>query len=124
MTPTIKERQPIRIDVRVKGIEFTEELGKAVERIIAFAVDRHVLQVDSISVYLADLNGPKGGVDKLCQITANLTRGNPLLILEEGYEILSMVNRAAHRLGHRIARTLQRRRRPDLQKFRESIRAA
>ena len=77
MATTIEERLPIRIVVRVKGIEFTDELRNAVERIIAFAVDRHVFQVDSISVYLADLNGPKGGVDKVCQITANLTRCNP-----------------------------------------------
>ena len=112
------------IDVRVRGIDFTDELHKAVERIIAFAVDRYDTQVDKISVYLADLNGPKGGVDKLCQITANLSRGNPVLILEKGTEILSMVNRAARRLGHRIGRNIQRRRRPDLQRFRESIRAA
>ena len=112
------------IDVRVRGIDFTDELHKAVERIIAFAVDRYDTQVDKISVYVADLNGPKGGVDKLCQITANLSRGNPVLILEKGTEILSMVNRAARRLGHRIGRNIQRRRRPDLQRFRESIRAA
>lgn len=124
MATTIEERLPIRIVVRVKGIEFTDELRNAVERIIAFAVDRHVFQVDSISVYLADLNGPKRGVDKVCQITANLTRGNPVPILEEGNETLSMVNRAAHRLGHRIAHTLQRLRRPDLQRFRKSMRAA
>jgi putative sigma-54 modulation protein len=114
----------MKIDVRVRGIDFTDELRKGVERIISFAVDRYDTQVDKISVYLADLNGPKGGVDKLCQITANLSRGNPVLILEKGTEILSMVNRAARRLGHRIGRNVQRRHRPDLQRFRESIRAA
>ena len=125
MTPMIRgERLPMKIDVRVRGIDFTDELHKAVERIIAFAVDRFDTQVDKISVYLADVNGPKGGVDKLCQITANLSRGNPVLILEKGTEILSMVNRAASRVGHRIGRNLQYQRRPDLRRFHESIRAA
>ena len=34
------------IDVRVRGIDFTDEMHKAVERIIAFAVDRYDTQVD------------------------------------------------------------------------------
>jgi putative sigma-54 modulation protein len=112
------------IDVRGHGINFTDELRRAVERIVVFAVDRYDTQVDKISVYFADLNGPKGGVDKLCQITANLGRGSPVLILEKGTEIFSMAHRAACRLGHRIGRNIQRRRRPDLQRFRESIRVA
>ena len=93
----------------MKGIEFTDELRNAVERIIAFAVDRHVFQVDSISVYLADLNGPKRGVDKVCQITANLTRGNPVLILEDlgagKYNLIYDDNGAAE--GYTIVANIQ-----------------
>ena len=125
MTPIIPQDQlPVTIDVRVRGIDFTDELRHAVENIVVFATDRYNMQLDKVSVYLSDLNGPKGGVDKLCQITAKLRRGNPVLILEKGSEILTMVNRAAHRLGHRIGQNVQRRNRPDSQRFRESIRAA
>jgi putative sigma-54 modulation protein len=125
MTPTIfGERQPMTIDIRARGIDFTDELRKAVERCIGFAVDRYDTQLEKISVYLVDLNGPKGGVDKLCQLTANLCRGNPVLIREKGTEILSIVNRAARRLGYRIGRNLQHQHRPDLRRFHESIRAA
>jgi putative sigma-54 modulation protein len=125
MRPIISQDQlPVRIDVRVRGIDFTDELRNAVERLVVFAVDRYDTHVDKISIYLADLNGPKGGVDKLCQITANFSRGNPVLILEKGSEILTMVNQAARRLEHRIGRNVQRRNRPDSQRFRESIRAA
>jgi putative sigma-54 modulation protein len=123
MTPIIRQTQlPVTIDFRVRGIDFTDELREAVERIVVFAVDRYDTQVDKISVYLADLNGPKGGVDKLCQITARFSRGNPVQILERGSKILTTVNRAARRLGHRIGRHIQRRNRPDSQTFRKSIR--
>jgi putative sigma-54 modulation protein len=125
MTPMTNQPQlPVTIDFRVRGIDFTDELRKAVERIVAFALDRYHPQMDKISVYMADLNGPKGGVDKLCQITAKLSRGNPVLILEQGSEILTTVNRAAHRLGHRIGRAVQRQNRPDSRRFRQSIRTA
>ena len=118
---TNQDRVPVTIDFRVRGIEFTDKLRKAVERIVVFALDRYETQMDKISVYMADLNGPKGGIDKLCQITAKLSRGNPVLILEQGSEILTTVNRAAHRLGHRIGRAVQRRNRPS-RRFRQSIR--
>jgi putative sigma-54 modulation protein len=121
---TKQDRLPVTIDFRVRGIEFTDELRNAVERIVVFALDRYEAQMDKISVYMADLNGPKGGVDKLCQITARLGRGNPVLILEQGSEILTTVNRAARRLEHRIGQVLRRRTRPDSQRFRQSIRTA
>jgi putative sigma-54 modulation protein len=113
---------PATIDVRLRGFELTDELRKAVEKIVTFAVDRYQTQVGKVSVYLADLNGPKGGVDKVCQITAKLSRGKSVLILEKGSKMLTTVNRAARRLGHRIGHNVQRQKRPDSQKFRESIR--
>jgi putative sigma-54 modulation protein len=125
MTPkSDREKPAMAIDFRVRGITFTDEMREAVERIMAFAIDRYDTQIDKVSMCLVDLNGPKGGVDKLCQITARLIRGNPVLILEKGTEILSTVNRAARRLDHRIGRRVQRQNRPGLQRFRKSIRTA
>ena len=80
-----QEPLPVTFDVRGRRIEITDELRNAVEKIVACAIDRFDAQVAKVSVYLADLNGPKGGVDKLCQITASLRRGNPVLILKKGF---------------------------------------
>lgn len=98
----------MKISVRPRDIELSDELQKQVERSVAFAVDRHSTQVTQVSVYLADLNGPRGGVDKLCQITADLKGSTPVLILEKGDDLLATVNRAVRRLGYRIGRRVQR----------------
>lgn len=98
----------MKVSVRPRGIEWSDELKKQVKRSIAFAVDRHSARVTHISIYLADVNGPRGGVDKLCQITADLKRSTPILILEKGDDLLATVNRAARRLSYRIGRTIQR----------------
>ena len=100
------------ISIRVRGIEWTDELRKEVERSVAFAVDRYQTHVNHVSVYLMDLNGPKGGADKLCQMTATLRSGNRVSILEKGAEIVPTVNRAVDRLRYRIGRDIQRRKRP------------
>jgi hypothetical protein len=62
----------MRLSIRARDVKWTPELQDSVERRIEFAVDRHKQRVSDVSVYIADLNGPKGGVDKLCQITASL----------------------------------------------------
>jgi putative sigma-54 modulation protein len=119
-----KRTRPMNISIPVRDIECTPQLRKDVERSIRFGVDRYKPQVNEVSVYLADLNGPKGGVDKLCQITANFRgRSNPVLILERAREILPAINRAAHRLGNRIAGRIRRRNRPSARRFRATIRA-
>jgi putative sigma-54 modulation protein len=101
------------IAIRVRGIEWTDELRKEVERSVEFAVDRYHAHVSHVSVYLMDLNGPKGGADKLCQITAELRRGgNAVLILEKGSEVVPTVHRAVGRLRYQIGRGIQRWKRP------------
>jgi hypothetical protein len=102
------KEQRMKVLVRPRGIEWSDELQRLVERSIAFAVDRYSSQVRQISVYFTDVNGPRGGVDKLCQITADLRRRRPVLILEKGEDLLATVNRAARRLSYRIGRTIQR----------------
>ncbi len=100
------------ISIRVRGIEWTDELRKEVERSVAFALGRYQTHVNHVSVYLVDLNGPKGGADKLCQMTATLRSGNRVFILEKGSEIVPTVNRAVDHLRYRIGRSIQRWKRP------------
>ena len=112
------------ISIRVRGIEWTDELRKEVERSVAFAVDRYQTHVNHVSVYLVDLNGPKGGADKLCQMTATLRSGNLVFILEKGAEIVPTVNRAVDRLRYRIGRGIRRWKRPAAQRSDAYKRAA
>ena len=112
------------VSIRLRAIDATKELREEVERSLAFAVDRFEAQVEHVSIYLADLNGPKGGSDKLCQITATLRSGVRVQILNKGSEILAGVRRATSRLGHQIGRSVQRWKRLDPKRFRESVRTA
>jgi len=98
----------MKVLLRPRGIEWSDELQKLVERSIAFAVDRYSSRVTQITVYLADVNGPRGGVDKQCQISAELRGIMPVHILEKGDDLLAAVNRAARRLSYRVGRTIQR----------------
>ena len=114
----------MEITVRARHIGWDEDLQKQVERSIAYAVDRHQSRIDRVAVHVVDLNGPRGGVDKLCQITANVRGARPVLILERGYDLMAVVNRAARRLGYRIGRSVHRGRISGAPEHRATIRAA
>lgn len=97
------------ITLRTHGIALDDELRQMVERRLGFALDRYRNRLADVEVYLADLNGPRGGVDKLCQITASVAGGGPVFVLERSPRIEQAVNSAARRLSYRIGRRIERR---------------
>ena len=114
----------MEIAVRVRQLGSNEDLQKQVERRIEYAVDRYRSRIDRISISLTDLNGPRGGVDKLCHITADVRGARPVVIVERGEDLLAVVNRAARRLGYRIGRSIHRGRVAGAPEHRATIRVA
>ena len=80
----------MEIVVRAR-LEWNEELQKQLERSLEFAVNRHKDRIDRISISLTDLNGPRGGKDKLCHIAAEVRGARPVMILEQGDNLLAVL---------------------------------
>jgi putative sigma-54 modulation protein len=118
------KEEAMEIVVRARNIGWNDELRQQVERSIAFAVDRHSGRIDRISVSVIDLNGPRGGVDKLCRITAHLRGSRPVSIMERGDDLMAIVNQAARRLGYRVGKKLHRQCTPGAREYRTTIRVA
>jgi ribosome-associated translation inhibitor RaiA len=106
--------------VRTRNIELTDALREQIERRLDFALDRFRGHVQDTLVYLLDLNGPKGGVDKLAQITVRVSRIGEMAVRETGTTTSAALNRAARRLKYRLAEAL----RAEETLSRESIRTA
>ena len=53
--------------IRTTGVELTREDRAYIKRRIDAKVRKFEKAVDEVSVRLADVNGPKGGVDKVCK---------------------------------------------------------
>ena len=49
--------------------------------------------------YLMDMNGPRGGVDKLCQITIRAHRVGDVVVRETGTTVAAPLNRAEGRVS-------------------------
>lgn len=100
----------MNIQIRTRRDELSEGLQRYVERRLAFTLDRHVSKVGQVLVYLDDLNGPKGGVDKLCQVKVELPGLRTVEILERDSTFAGAVDGAVRRAGYRIQQILRRRR--------------
>jgi ribosome-associated translation inhibitor RaiA len=100
----------MNVTLRTQGVELSEELRKKLDRKLMFALDRHQHWLVEVDVFLADVNGPRGGVDKLCQITATGRGSERVRILEKSSNVIAGVNRAAQRLSYRIAKLTKKRR--------------
>jgi hypothetical protein len=114
----------MEIGIRTRGVERSDNLTQMLQRSIEFAVDRYRNRIVRISVYITDVNGPRGGEDKQCQITASLRGARPVIILEKGGDLMAVVNQAAHRLGYHIGRRVHRLRTANAPEHRRTIRAA
>ncbi len=113
----------MKITVRTRDLDWNENLRTQVERSIEYAVDRYRGRIEGISLFLSDVNGPRGGVDKLCRMTAYVRGIRPVLISEAGDDLLAVLGRAARRLGFRIRRNIERGRRSSAPAYRATIRS-
>jgi len=100
----------MELQVQARQFHLSKELREHVERRINFALGHFDRRVSRVAVSLSDVNGPKGGVDKQCQILVHLRRGNPVKIEDLDVDFGAVVDRAADRAGRAVARRLQRRR--------------
>ena len=98
----------MQIDIQARQIPLDRSLKGYTQRRIRFALTRFDERIQRVSMWLSDVNGPKGGRDKHCRLQLALA-GNTSIVIEDIHEILSVaINRAIERAGHSLVRKLDR----------------
>lgn len=97
----------MRISIRLSAgcaAPRSELLRKRLE----FALGRFSSHVRTLSVRLKDLNGPRGGLDKHCQIVVGLGRPRRVIVVEDvDSELETAISRAAARAARAVSRAVQ-----------------
>lgn len=87
-----------------KGVKLTSALRNYIVRRLDFALDRMRHSIQFVMVRIDDQNGPKGGIDKRCQIHLALP-GLPTIVIDErAADLIAAVNQASHRAAHAAGR--------------------
>lgn len=98
----------MKIDIRFRGLEGSDALREHILRRIDFKLRRFSRQVSSVLVRLGDVNGPRGGVDKSCQVTVRGPALGATQIEDVNADAYTAVDLAVERAGHAVARGLGR----------------
>ena len=95
-------------EFRTNGVDLEHSQIEHTERRLAFALSRFSSRILKTIVYLADDNGPKGGVDKSCHVLVRLRGGREVIAKVVDTDWKVAIDRAISRIGHSIRRQLQR----------------
>ena len=85
---------------------------RTVEQRVRLALHRLQGLVQQARISLRDINGPRGGVDKQCQILLTTAGHGQLVIVSRAEHAQGALNQALQRAMHALTRSWQRRRRP------------
>lgn len=99
----------MKLEIRRQSVEVSDEVQGYIERRLMFALGRFSPRIQRVDVYLADLNGPKGGEDKRCRLVARLLRSGVVTVEDRDAELTVVIDRAAERLARTVQRKLERR---------------
>ncbi len=97
----------MRLDIRGVNIPVTEALRTAIEHRLSFALSRFADRISRVTVRLVDLNGPKGGRDKKCLVTATLIPPTSVFVEDTDMDLYVAIDRAMDRLGRTVGRRLR-----------------
>lgn len=97
----------MEVQIKAKGLPAAKTLRTHAARRIQGALGRFGHVVQSVSVRLSDINGPRGGADKLCRIVIQMK--NRSLVMEElGDDMRRVIDRIAERVQYNVSRQIEK----------------
>lgn len=96
------------IEVRFRALDASESLREHATRALHAQLGRHEAELDSVVLRISDVNGPRGGVDKRCQITVRGARLGNVSLDELREDPYAAVEVAIERVARVVGRELDR----------------
>ena len=94
------------------------ELRTLTERRVRQALRRLAWLTPRVRVHLSDINGPRGGIDKRCQIEMTTNGGNPVVVTSLAGDWFSALHSALARAARSLLHNWQRSRKVRAPKLR------
>jgi ribosome hibernation promoting factor len=102
----------MKLDIRSPNLMVNDELRDHTKRNLHFSLGRLAPQIERVVVTVADINGPKGGLDKRCGVRVVGRDGWLVTVTHTERSSESAVSHAVARAARAVARRIERRRRP------------
>lgn len=99
------------LQIVARNMKLTDTQREIVERRLGFALGRFGARICRVEVLLTDANGPRGGVDTMCQVVARIAPSGTVRAEVTDVGVEAAASRAAERISRRVSTELERRRR-------------
>ena len=98
----------MKIDVRFRNLEPSDALRNHAVRQIHAHLSRFGHEISSVHVRISDVNGPKAGIDKQCQVTVRGRRLRAVAVDHLSSDAYSAIDMAVERSGRAVGRDIER----------------
>lgn len=98
------------IHIETQNVEIPPHSSKRLNGLVRQAMEQAGLEISRLHLSLRDVNGPKGGRDKICTVRAKLSVGGEVVVIDRGTKMRESLFRALRRCRSVIRRELVRRR--------------
>lgn len=98
----------MQIEICGRDIKVSERLRDYIERRVRFALERLARPIRRVRVQLRDLNGPRGGVDKSCQVRIALAPAATLVVEHRSATAYAAVDSALDKAAISIVRRIRK----------------
>ena len=97
------------LSIHTKGFSLTGALKARVSERINLIIGNVGHPITAIDVRLSDINGPRGGVDKKCNIRIKLSGQPSIIVTDIQHDMYYAIDRAASRAMRAVRRQLSQR---------------
>jgi ribosomal subunit interface protein len=109
VNPHIIEENIMDLQITSRDVDMTEALHTHTHDRVLAALSQHDAHVDRVEVQLSDVNGPKGGVDKHCQVLVHMGRPPKQVMIKKSHSDLYLaVSQAADAAKTTIGREVSK----------------
>ena len=98
----------MKVDIQARDFSLTDSILSYTRERIYFLLGSRFDQIQRISVWISDVNGPKGGIDKRCQVRISLPRLKDIYVDDVQSDLYVAIFRATDRASRTINRRLRR----------------
>lgn len=98
----------MKIQINARRFTLTKALTRYIKRRLKFALGSQLEHVTRVDVTLSDINGPKGGEDKRCQMLLKIKGQGGVVIEDTQSHLYAAIDRAASRASQTTTKRIAR----------------
>jgi hypothetical protein len=98
----------MQLNIRFRGGKRSDFGDHNYEDVLSSALDRFRHRLKQVYLYVEDVNGPRGGIDKQCRCVLHLRRMAPVVIQDQDESMNALIYRVANRASYALSQTADR----------------